>query len=147
MTYWHRWTMDILHPRSFYPRSAGHTHIVAIQFFPTWRQIMRATAGNSGSSSIFILFLSKYDVTCMAYSPPPSSGKSIHTFNGGCGERKRDRRKEGGLMKRRHLISLLSLFIQYVTQDTNLLLCIIWVQHHGTYLNTLQHFTPLQICS
>ena len=48
-------------------------------------------------------FYSYRDMTSLVWlTVPPSSSKSIHTFNGGCGERKRDRRKEGGLLKRRH---------------------------------------------
>ena len=92
MTYWHRWTSCT--PRRFYPRSAGHTHIVAIQFFPTWRQIMRATAGDSGSSGIFILFLSRHDVTCMAHSPPLL--RQIYTYIQRRMWREKERQKERG---------------------------------------------------
>ena len=60
------------------------------------------------------------DMTSLVWlTVPPSSGKSIHTFNGGCGERKRDRRKEGGLMKRRHFCYSFNFFCDGDYQNAN----------------------------
>ena len=57
------------------------------------------------------------DMTSLVWlTVPPSSGKSIHTFNGGCGERKRDRRKEGGLLKRRHFATPLISSVMVTTK-------------------------------
>ena len=60
------------------------------------------------------------DMTSLVWlTVPPSSGKSIHTFNGGCGERKRDRRKEGGLLKRRHFCFSFNFFCDGDYQNAN----------------------------